>query len=202
MNKEFWNNRYKTNETVYGHSPNTFFKEQLLALQHGRLLLPAEGEGRNALFAAQSGWEVTAFDYSKEAMKKALNAAAKCNVKIDYTVNNLTDVKLVPHAFDAIGLIYVHMEPPLRKAFHQKCMEALKPGGTLLLEAFSKEQINNQSGGPKELHLLYSLEELLDDFDGLRIGLCKSEDVFLDEGSFHAGIADVVRIVAKKNAIT
>jgi SAM-dependent methyltransferase len=201
MSKEFWNERYKTNETVYGNNPNAFFREQLLTLEPGKLLLPAEGEGRNALFAAQSGWQVEAFDYSNEAMEKATKAAREKYRQLIYTLQQIENIKLVPAAFDAIGLIYVHLKPSLRKAFHRQCVKALKPGGVLILEAFSKDQVNNSSGGPKELKLLYSLEELQEDFADLKMVYSKSEDAFLNEGRFHAGIADIVRIVATKSSL-
>jgi 2-polyprenyl-3-methyl-5-hydroxy-6-metoxy-1,4-benzoquinol methylase len=198
MSKEFWNERYKVNETVYGNEPNVFFREQLVKLEPGKLLLPAEGEGRNALFAAQSGWQVEAFDYSEEAMEKTKKAARENYLQLTYTLKEIESIKLVRASFNVIGLIYVHLKPSLRKVFHRQCVEALKPGGTLILEAFSDEQINNQSGGPKDLRMLYSMQELLNDFEGLHISHSSTEDIFLNEGAFHTGIADVVRVVASK----
>jgi 2-polyprenyl-3-methyl-5-hydroxy-6-metoxy-1,4-benzoquinol methylase len=198
MDKEYWNNRYKTNESVYGHQPNRFFKEQLLKLKPGKLLLPAEGEGRNALFAASIGWNVIAFDFSVEARNKALAAAALNHLTIDYTIQDFGEIKLPEQTYDAIGIIYVHQQPALRKAFHQQCVKALKSGGVLIFEAFSKEQINNTSGGPKDMSMLHSIETLLEDFEGLHISHGKTEDIFLNEGEFHSGRAAVVRLVATK----
>lgn len=198
MNEEFWNERYKTNATVYGHQPNTFFKEQLMKLQPGKLLLPAEGEGRNALFAASIGWKVTAFDFSVEAKNKAIEAATANHLTIDYTTEDIKTIILPENTYDVIGLIYVHMEPVTRETFHKKCLKALRPGGVLILEAFSKNQIKNTSGGPKDVSMLHSMETLRKEFDGLQISLCKEENTFLDEGKFHSGIADVVRFVATK----
>jgi len=198
MNEEFWNERYKSNDTVYGHQPNSFFKEQLLKLQPGKLLLPAEGEGRNALFAARLAWDVTAFDFSVEAKNKAIEAATAIHLKIDYTTEDIKEIILPEKTYDAIGLIYVHMEPATREAFHAKCVSALNSGGVLILEAFSKNQMNNTSGGPKDVSMLHSMETLRKEFEGLQISLCKEEDIFLDEGKFHSGIADVVRFVATK----
>ncbi len=198
MNEEFWNERYKTNDTVYGHQPNTFLKEQLLKLPPRKLLLPAEGEGRNALFAASLGWKVTAFDFSVEAKNKAIEAATDNHLSIDYTTEDIKEIILPEKTYDAIGLIYVHMEPTVRATFHKKCVNALKPGGVLILEAFSKDQMNNTSGGPKDVSMLHSIETLRKEFEGLQISLCKEEDTFLDEGKFHSGIADVVRFVATK----
>jgi SAM-dependent methyltransferase len=198
MSKEFWNERYKSNESVYGHQPNSFFKENIIKLRPGKLLLPAEGEGRNALYAASLGWQVDAFDYSEEARQKALTRAAAENLIIDYSLSDITEIMLPYNEYDLIGLVYIHLPETVRKAFHQKCIDALKPGGTLILEAFDKEQINNYSGGPREISMLYSLELLQDDFSTLDITLALQQDIFLDEGAFHSGIAEVVRLVASK----
>ena len=198
MDKEYWNDRYKSNETVYGHQPNAFFKEQILKLKPGKLLLPAEGEGRNAVFAASIGWQVTAFDFSAEAMNKAIHAATLNHLTIDYTIQDIGEIRLPEQTYDAIGIIYVHQQPALRKAFHQQCVKALKPGGVLIFEAFSKQQIKNTSGGPKDISMLHSIETLLDDFEGLHISYSKTEDLLLDEGQFHAGHANVVRVLATK----
>lgn len=199
MNSEFWDERYSSNETVYGHEPNLFFRNQLLKSQPGKLLLPAEGEGRNALFAGQIGWQVEAFDFSKTAQQKALALANQFQLSIDYSLADIDSVVLKSKAYDAIGLIYVHLPPDLRKSFHKQCIQALRPGGTLILEAFSKKQLTRSSGGPKDAKLLYTLEDLLDDFNGMQILYSKTEEVTLSEGPFHEGESSVVRIVARKD---
>lgn len=194
----FWDERYRTHKTVYGEHPNAFFKEQLLKLQPGKLLLPAEGEGRNAIFAAKQGWDVDAFDYSEAAKEKALSEAVENNVKIYYATEDIRLVTLPTDTYDAVALIYVHLEPELRKKFHLQTVQALKPGGHLILEAFSKDQITNISGGPKDQTLLYSLDELAEDFKSLRLSVFRSENVRLNEGPFHQGKASVIRIAATK----
>ena len=102
---QFWNGRYSVNEYVYGTEPNAFFKEQLEKLAPGKILLPGEGEGRNAVFAAKSGWEATAFDSSTEGKRKAENLAQKNNVNIDYKIFDYESAEFNPEEFDAIGLI-------------------------------------------------------------------------------------------------
>lgn len=198
MNKDFWNQRYDTNDNIYGYTPNEFFKEQLDRLSPGTLLLPAEGEGRNAVYAATTGWDVTAFDFSDIARRKALALAASRNVKIDYTTSDITEYAF-DREFDALALIYLHLDPATRIRFHQRCMQSLKTGGYLILEAFSKEQIGNTTGGPKDPALLYDLEEVALDFAPHEIAFKKRLTTYLDEGPFHSGISDIIRIVAKKN---
>jgi len=193
-----WNERYKQSAYVYGTEPNLFFKEQLLKFPSGRILLPCEGEGRNAVFAARMGWKVDAFDFSEEARKKALQLAGEFGVKIKYAVQAVEYFNPLPDSYDAIALIYAHFMPDVRKAFHQKLVESLKPGGVLLLEAFHKEQINNNSGGPRDPEMLYDETMLSEDFGRLQISLLCSYSLEIEEGDYHKGKADVVRLVAYK----
>jgi len=194
----FWDDRYSSYVTVYGDDPNEFFKENIIRFPAGKLLLPAEGEGRNAVFAARLGWNVDAFDYSEAARTKALSRAAENNVALYYTTADINEIILPQESYDAIGLIYVHLEPGVRKKFHREMIKALKKGGHIILEAFSKHQINNISGGPKDQSLLYDLKELADDFNGLNITILKEQRIRLNEGPFHQGKADVIRILAIK----
>lgn len=198
MSKEFWNERYATHPTVYGLRPNNFFRDQLDHLKPGKLLLPAEGEGRNAIYAAKQGWTVEAFDYSETAAEKAIALAKNNGVTIQYTTGVIGEIQLPVNTYDAIALIYVHLPEAVRYAFHQQCIAALKPGGVIIIEAFCKEQINNQSGGPKDINLLYALPDILTDFDGMENIIVKKDGIFLEEGNFHVGLADVIRLVLKK----
>src|SRR4029078_7791808 len=101
-----WNNRYSNDEYAYGEAPNNFLKEQLEKLDAGTILFPAEGEGRNAVFAATLGWTVSAFDISAEGRNKALRLAQMNNVTIDYQVSELEALNFTIEQFDAIALIY------------------------------------------------------------------------------------------------
>lgn len=195
---DFWNERYSSYVTVYGDEPNEFFKECVQKIPTGRMLLPAEGEGRNAVFAATQGWEVDAFDYSPAARLKALARAEENDVTINYATTDINDVELRSEAYDAIALIYVHLKPEERKRLHSQIVKALKPGGHLILEAFSTAQIRNISGGPRNEELLYNLSDLEDDFEGLVFSVSRQEQIRLNEGPFHQGKADVVRILATK----
>ena len=165
---EFWNQKYGTPDYLYGVDPNAFIKEQLQDLQPGNILFPAEGEGRNAVYAAQLGWNVLAFDTSNEARKKALKLADSKNISLDFRLLDYQMAAFEPETFDAIGLVFTHLLPPLRSTMHQKYLEWLKPGGTILLEAFTPEQLNYSSGGPKALEMLFTREQLKADFKGAK----------------------------------
>lgn len=195
--KDFWNQRYATQETVYGKAPNLYFKSILDSLTPGSLLMPAEGEGRNAVYAASLGWKVEAFDYSSVAQEKALQLAEANDVTIKYDVLELNEFK-ANKQYAAIGLIYVHLPTKERIALHQKMIDALLPGGVLIIEAFTKAQINNASGGPKDIEQLYSLDQLKQDFASLNCIQAVEIEIDLEEGPFHKGKANLVRYCAKK----
>ena len=195
---EFWNQRYAAAEFAYGTEPNLFFKEQIEKLKPGKILFPAEGEGRNAVYAARLGWEVTAFDVSIQGKRKAGLLATENTVKINYMIAGYDDIYFDPETFDCIVLVYAHIDSDKREEYHHKMISFLKPGGFLLLEGFSKKQINNNSGGPRDFRLLYSMTELESDFQNLSILKTEELDVELNEGQFHKGIASVVRVVGKK----
>lgn len=195
--KEFWNERYGQQDYAYGKSANLFFAEQLSKLRAGDLLLPAEGEGRNAVFAARNGWRVTAFDFSKEGRKKALAHARGQGVTIDYQVCNAEEFS-TDTQFDALAFIYTHFGSRQRKVLFAQMIQFLKPGGTLIMEVFSKNQLGRSSGGPKDPDMLFSLDEMKELFPGININYCKEETVVLDEGPYHQGEAIVIRLVGKK----
>lgn len=202
--KEFWNARYQESGYVYGTLPNQFFETEIRKIPVGKALFPAEGEGRNAVYAASLGWEVAAFDQSLAGKEKAILLAERREVTISYEVSSVEDFDLEKESVDALVLIFAHFPSHLRKAFHQKLSTFLKPGGILILEGFSKKHaafnsVNELAGGPKDPTMLFSSEELLHDFLGFSIELLEELEVNLEEGFYHVGKSAVIRLVAKKN---
>ena len=193
-----WDERYRISEYIYGKEPNTFFSSELSKLSVGKILLPGEGEGRNAVFAAQMGWNVHAFDASIEGKKKALRLADEKNVSIRYDLLKYDEFDVTESSYDAIGLFYTHQAPSERKAFHRRILKALKQNGVLILEGFSKKQLQNMSGGPKNPDYLLSVQELEEDFGEMEIQMLHELTRELSEGSSHRGIADLVQLVARK----
>ena len=196
--KEFWNERFGREEYIYGTLPNRFFAEQILRLSPGKLLMPAEGEGRNAVYAASLGWKVSAFDYSEEGKEKAVRLALEQGVDIDYEVRNVLDFH-AGESYDAIGLIFTHFANEERQHFFNEMEKSLAPGGYLIMEVFSKSQLGNQSGGPKSLELLYSKDEIRQLLPTHSFTLLEESKTELNEGPFHFGEAEVVRVVARKD---
>ena len=203
MMKDFWNERYSGKEFVYGEIPNEYLKAKLTGLHTGKILFPAEGEGRNAVFAAKLGWAVSAFDQSETGKEKAELLAQKNGVIIDYIVSEAENISYAENSFDALVLIYAHFHSDKRKEYHQKLGSYLKKGGILILEAFEKQQAENQesnpnAGGPKDIAMLYSLKEIKDDFYGFEFIEAIKTKTELNEGNHHLGKADVIRIYATK----
>lgn len=196
--KEFWNERYAANDYAYGKEPNVFLQEHLKDITPGIILLPCEGEGRNAVFAARLGWQVVAFDQSESGKGKCLQLAKEYNVTVDYRLADAGYFSYQENHYDCIALIYAHFPPAVREYVHKQCVKALRPGGLLLLEAFHPNQLHYESGGPKAKELLYTLDQLLDDFQPLQPLLTEEKEIQLDEGVFHRGKASVVRLIARK----
>lgn len=197
MEYTFWDQRYTENETVYGLEPNRFFKSFIDSHKPGSILLPAEGEGRNAVYAASRGWQVDAFDFSPVAREKALKRAARMGITINYFTARAEDFR-AGKLYDAVGLIYVHLPPSVRERFHREVYRSLRSGGYMVMEAFAKEQIHNTSGGPKNPALLYDAPSICMDFQFLHMLSCGQKTIELAEGSFHQGKADVLQMIGQK----
>ncbi|HPE56773.1 MAG TPA: methyltransferase domain-containing protein [Bacteroidales bacterium] len=195
---EFWDSRYATTEYIYGKTPNDFIKEKLSSLTPGKALFAAEGEGRNAVFAAGLGFEVFAFDASEVAKTKALDFAASLGLKINYKTAKYQEVVYPENQFDILVLVFAHMPAQYRSEWHRKLIRYLKPGGKLILEGFAKNQIEFNSGGPKELSMLFSKAELQGDFAALSDLEIEEKTRVLNEGSHHKGMASVIQLYGTK----
>jgi len=196
--KEFWDSRYDTDQFVYGKEPNLFFASELEKLDPGNILLPGEGEGRNAVFAASLGWDVDAFDQSAVGSRKALGLARKMEVHLNYKVSGLEDYAFKPEYYEAIGLTYFHASPEVRRFLHKHVQMALVPRGILILEAFHTSQLGNPTGGPPSRDMLFDEEMLLKDFSGLDVLLLEELSVDLNESNLHRGAANIIRFIGKK----
>ncbi len=200
---DLWNDRYSKEEFAYGEEPNNYLKEQLEKLPVGKILFPAEGEGRNAVFAARLGWTVSAFDISPEGKNKALRLADRNQVTIDYQVGELQTLNYSAGQFDAIALIYAHFPADIKSPYHQTLSKYLRSGGSIIFEAFSKNHLdyisrNKKVGGPKDPAMLFSIDELKSDFPDYEIIELEEKEIELNEGLFHNGTGSVIRFTGRK----
>jgi SAM-dependent methyltransferase len=195
---EFWDNRYSSDDFVYGIEPNEFFKSEIDKLPPGRLLALAEGEGRNGVYAATLGWKVDAVDFSTIAKEKALRLAQNKDVKINFTVADLEEFHPEPDTYDAVSMIFMHLNPKLSGIVHHRAVESLKKNGKIIMEVYAKEQLGKNSGGPQNYDMLYSLEEIEQNFRSLKTEILTKEFVHLNESKYHSGEAAVIRYIGKK----
>lgn len=203
MKKEFWDERFSGEEYIYGEEPNEYLRERLSAYLPGEILFAAEGEGRNAVFAAEEAWKVAAFDQSSEAKKKAEKLAKKKGVHIDYKVGDLPELGYEKDEFDAVALIYAHFPPEIRSQYHKLLISFLRRDGLVIFEGFSEkhpayQKVNPMVGGPNDEALLFSMEEIRKDFGDLKFLELYEAEVDLNEGEHHKGLGAVIRFVAQK----
>lgn len=196
--QQTWDERYNTPDYIYGTEPNQFFKYFIDSHVPGTIFLPGEGEGRNAVYAAKSGWVVEALDQSRNARNKALALAEQHGVSIQYELGNILEPDFRRKSYDAVGLIFIHMTPDKRNKFYHEMIGLLNPGGYIVVEGFTKSQINNTSGGPKDIDMLFSRKDMEDLFRGMEVLELYEYRQFLEEGFLHTGKADTIRLIARK----
>lgn len=194
-----WDERYSADEYVYGEEPNTFLAEMVHYIPGGDVLCLAEGEGRNSVFLAQQGYRVTGVDASAVGMEKARKLAHKRDVTIDTRVCDLAQFDIQPESWDGIVSIFCHVPPALRSRLHRAVVAGLKPGGVLILEAYTPAQLALGTGGPKQAELTMTLDGLLQELEGLTFLHGKEMQRDVTEGRFHTGTGSVVQVVAKKD---
>ena len=194
---DFWNQRFRQDANAYGEAPNAFVREQIWRLpQGGRVLLPGDGQGRNSVWLAQQGFDVVCVDWSEAGLESAQALALRHAVSIEPVLADLTAWMWPQNEFDAVVAVHLHLHPHSRQGVHHAMLRALKPGGVLLLEAFDAEQIALSSGGPRDPAMLYSIAMLAEDFAEADIELLERACVMLDEGLYHQGQAEMLRMVA------
>ncbi len=202
--KTFWDERYSDEAYAYGTEPNEYFREKLnLIPSTGQVLLPAEGEGRNAVFAASLGWQVAASDISIEGREKALKLAKNKQVTIEYTIGDFLALPVSKESFDAAALIYVHFSGDKIAELYKKVIDALKPGAYAIVEGFAKANLplriaNPLIGGPDNEAMLLDEISLRTAFADFNILELKEELVNLNEGKYHIGQGKVMRLFAQK----
>ena len=197
-----WDELYSDRFEAYGTAPNDFLVEMADAIPDGPVLCLAEGEGRNAVFLATRGHEVTAVDQSRVGLANASALAAEKGVQLDTVVADLAEFD--PGAgqkWAAIISIWAHLPQPVRVELHRACVDALAPGGVLILEAYTPKQLDSPGrGGPPSEALLMTPEALREELQGLEIVRCEEVERDVQEGKNHVGLSTTVQCFAIKRA--
>lgn len=195
----FWNPRFAGEQYAYGDAPNDFLKEQAPRLAAGsRILSLGEGEGRNAVYLATLGHQLTAVDAAHTGLIKLLQRAAQRNLGITATLADLADYPIAPGSWDAIVSIFCHLPPGLRRQVLADCVTGLAPGGLFILEGYTPRQLGFGTGGPKDPELLLEPDTLRQELAGLELLHFAEVQREVIEGSLHTGMAAVLQIVARK----
>jgi SAM-dependent methyltransferase len=199
----FWDERYAGADYAYGERPNAFLAALGPRFRAGeRALVPGDGEGRNGVFLAERGLLVETLDLSPTGVAKAQALAARRGVALDARVANVLTWNWPLAAYDWIALLYLHLPQDQRRALHAHAIAALKPGGRIVLEAFTPAQLDRQRegarGGPREAAMLYAPQDLRTDFAALDVELCEEVEDDMASGALHVGRGAVVRLVARK----
>lgn len=193
-----WDKRYSKAEYLYGKEPNDFLVQAAPQIPPGPVLCLAEGEGRNAVYLAEHGYSVTAVDASVVGLEKAQHLARERGVGITTHVLDLADFEIQPDYWSGIVSIFCHLPPLLRETVHRRCVAGLMPGGVLVLEAYTPQQLKLKTGGPPTASLMMQLDDLLKELQGLEFLHAVEVERHLAEGTQHNGPSAVVQIVAVK----
>ncbi|MCX7545622.1 SAM-dependent methyltransferase [Marinicella gelatinilytica] len=193
-----WDDRYNDEGYFYGVAPNDFLAAEYQAIPLGRVLCLAEGEGRNAVFLAEQGYQVTAVDASKVGLEKAKKLARDRGVEITTVQADLAEYQIEASSWHGIVSIFCHLPPKLRQRVHRAVADGLVLGGALVLEAYTPAQLNNNTGGPPSAELMMDAAMLKADFKALDIVHLAELKRDVIEGRGHTGAADVVQLLATK----
>ena len=194
-----WDARFAGSDFFYGTAPNDFLTEHAARLS-GPVLSLAEGEGRNAVFLAGRGLDVLGVDGSRVGLAKAERLAAAQGVRIRTQVADLAQFEPAPGHYGAVVSIFAHLPGAIRRRLYPRVEDALRPGGLLLLEAYAENQLPRDTGGPKDLDMLVTVEQLRAEFPRLQAVLLRETEREVREGAGHTGWASVVQFIGRKPA--
>ena len=194
-----WDKRYSEQSYAYGKEPNGFLVAVAKEIPQGNVLCIGEGEGRNAVYLAGLGYQVTALDSSGVGLEKARKLAYEKNVTIRTELADLSVYNIKSRHWQGIVSIFVHFPADIRRRIHRNCIAGLKPGGTFILEGFTPKQPSYGTGGPKVPDLLVTLNDLRQDLEGLDLDIAREIEREIYEGRYHAGLSAVVQILGRKN---
>lgn len=199
---QIWNSRYEQSEFVYGEEPNVFLADHLPLITKGKVLFSAEGEGRNAVYAATQGLESFAFDISSAGREKAMQLAKRNEVSIDYQVTDALRYSLQPLSMDGLVIIFNHFPKMQQGPIFAHLLQALKPAGKVIFQCFSEGHLNYRDksnvGGPPEIDLLYNIKDVQTYFQSLKTLHLEEHEVHLKEGKYHDGLGLVISGILEK----
>lgn len=191
--QKMWDERFGQAELVYGEQPNAYLRAQSARLTPGcKILVPGDGYGRNGIWLAREGFQVSTVDLSPVGVARARKSAQEAGLTMSIEQADLASWTWPVDEFDAVASIFLHLPREVRPQIHAQMFGAVKPGGMLIIEAFTPAQLRHSSGGPKQVELLYTAEILRKDFAAATILELQEVEAEIDEGQLHRGPAALV----------
>lgn len=195
---DFWDQRFAEDGYAYGSEPNDFVREAADRIPPGPVLCLAEGQGRNAVYLAGRGHEVTAMDQSPVGLARAEALARERGVRLTTVAADLAVFVIEPAHWQGIVSVFAHLPPPLRRRVHRAVAEGLAPGGVFVLEAYAPRQLEFGTGGPDDPERLAGVATLVEELAGLECEIAREVERDVIEGRYHTGRAATVQIVARR----
>lgn len=196
----FWDTRYNTEDFIFGTEPSQFVRAHAGLLSKGQsVLCVADGEGRNSVYLAEQGLNVSAWDASAVGLQKARKLASARGVTVAYSHNEVQGFDWAAEQYDAVVGVFIQFaDPALRAEMVAGMITATKPGGLILLHGYTPKQLDYGTGGPGKIEHLYTEEMLRELFDGQEIVKLESYETELTEGAGHSGMSALVDLVVRK----
>jgi len=193
-----WDARFSEPGYAYGTEPNDFLREVAERIPRGPVLSLGEGEGRNAVFLAALGFEVTALDASRVGLAKVEALARERGVRVATLLADVGEYAFSPGAWSGIVSLWLHLPPAVRAPLHRACVAGLARGGAFVLEAYAPGQLALGTGGPRDAERLAALAELRAELTGLELEIGRELERDVHEGRYHEGRGAVVQLLARK----
>jgi SAM-dependent methyltransferase len=198
MDEQFWNERYSEPGFAYGSEPNDFVRESAAHIPPGPVLCLADGEGRNGVFLAGRGHDVTAVDLARVGLDKAEQLARERNVRLTTVCADLSIFQIAPASWSGIVSVWVHLPSDLRRRVHAACVAGLAPGGAFLIEAYAPRQLGMGTGGPTDPDRYVTLAALQSELRGLEFEVAREVEREIEEGRYHHGRSVTLQILARR----
>ena len=192
-----WDDRYAASDYLFGTAPNDFLKTVAHQLApNSQILCLADGEGRNGVYLAAQGHTVTAVDQSRVGLEKAKKLAQQKQVSVETIKADLAEYDLGVESWDCIVSIFFHIPSAVRAHIYPRIIAALKPGGSLILESYTPNQLNHKTGGPPTSDLMLTKDQLTQYFSEMNLEHLQELEREVIEGTGHTGLASVVQLLA------
>ncbi len=197
--RDKWNEMYGSEEYRYGIIPNDFLKDNYDKIAKGKVLCIGSGEGRNAVFLAEKGFDVTAVDFSINGIKKTQSLAEKRNVKVESIESDVLEYDFGREKYEAVINMFLHFDRDNRKIVAGKIFQALKPGGLFISETYHVEQLISGMAGPKDEKLMMTVDRAMEDYKDFSFEILRKVNRETYEGHENRGGGVVVQILARAN---